>query len=445
MTSHLTPSSDFITLGVSLGLGLLVGLQRERSRSLLAGIRTFPLVTLLGTLSAILAEPLGSWFPAAGLLAVLGLIVVGNLPHMRQEESGGITTEAALLLMFAVGAQLVHGPMELGIAVAAVAAILLHVKDSLHAFVARLGDKDLRAIMQFVLIAMVILPILPDRTFGPFDVLNPRNIWLVVVLVVGMSLAGYVAFRLFGARAGAILGGVLGGLVSSTATTASYSRRVRESPDHAGPAALVIVLATAVVYGRVIAEIAAVAPRSLWQIAPPVLIMGAVAVLSALLFLWKSRRDENHIPEPGNPSQIRSALFFAGMYSVVLLAIAAAKKYLGDAGLYAVAGLSGLTDMDAITLSTARMADRGEISPVLAGKLIIVAAMANLVFKAGIAASLGGARLFRTVALLFGIQIAAGAGLLIFAPTFAPDHAGQTAGSPVDAGGDPATSPDRSE
>ncbi|MCC6677553.1 MAG: MgtC/SapB family protein [Phycisphaerales bacterium] len=436
--------SDFTTLGISLGLGLLVGLQRERSKSLLAGIRTFPLVTLLGTLSAMLAEPLGIWFPAAALIGVMGLAVVGNLPRPATEPPAGITTEAALLLMFAVGAQLVHGPIEIGITVAAVAALLLHIKAPLHAFVARLGDKDLRAIMQFVLIAMVILPILPDRSFGPFNVFNPRNIWLVVVLVVGMSLAGYVAFRLFGARAGAILGGVLGGLVSSTATTASYSRRVKDAPEHAGPAALVIVLATAVVYGRIIAEIAAVAPSTLWQIAPPILVMGGVAVVSALAFLWKSRRTSNHLPEPGNPSQLRSALYFAGLYSLVLLAVAAARTYLGHTGLYAVAGLSGLTDMDAITLSTARMADRGELNPILAGKLIIVAAMANLIFKAGIAATLGGARLFRTVAVLFALQIATAAGLLLFAPRFtAPPAAAQQQQSPDQA--PTPTAPGRSE
>lgn len=435
--------SDFTILGVSLGLGLLVGLQRERSKSLLAGIRTFPLVTLLGTLSAMLAEPLGGWFPAAALLAVIGAIIAGNLPRSGEEPSG-ITTEAALLLMFAVGAQLVVGPITVGITIAAATAILLHVKATLHNFVDRLGDRDVRAIMQFVLIAMVILPILPDREFGPFDVFNPRNIWLVVVLVVGMSLAGYVAFRLFGTRAGAVLGGVLGGLVSSTATTASYSRRAKDSPDHAAPAALVIVLASAVVYGRVIAEIAAVAPSTLWQIAPPVLVMGGVAVASALAFLWKSQGRNSHLPEPGNPSQLRTAIYFAILYSIVLLAVAAAKHYFGNAGLYVVAGLSGLTDMDAITLSTARMASGGEIDPVFAGKLILIASMANLLFKAGIAGALGGLRLFRTVAALFAIQLATGITLLFVAPNLTPGPAA-TAAPPSPPPAAASTAPDRSE
>lgn len=436
-------TSDLTVLGVSLGLGLLVGLQRERSKSLLAGIRTFPLITLLGTVSAMLAEPLGPWFPAAALLAVIGAIIAGNLPRAGDDSPGGITTEAALLLMFAVGAQLAIGPIEIGIIIAAVTAILLHAKATLHGFVARLGDKDLRAIMQFVLIAMVILPILPDKSYGPLDVLNPRNIWLVVVLVVGMSLGGYVAFRLFGARAGAVLGGILGGLVSSTATTASYSRRVKDSPDHARPAALVIVLATAVVYARVIAEIAAVAPGTLWRIAPPVLSMGAVAVISALIFYWRSQKTDDHLPEPSNPSQLRSALYFAGLYSVVLIAVAAARQYLGPTALYVVAGLSGLTDMDAITLSSARMADRGEIDPVMAGKLILVAAMANLLFKSGIAWILGGARLFKLVAILFAFQFAAGAALLTVAPAVPAMAASGAASGP--GGPSPTTDPGRSE
>lgn len=414
MSTH----SPFMSLAISLGLGLLVGLQRERSLSNLAGIRTFPLVTILGTLSAMLVEPLGGggWFPAAGFLAVLGAILVGNRVRPAGDTPSGITTEVALLVMYAVGVQTAFGPISVAVAVTGAVTILLHAKDTLHNFVHSLGDKDVRAIMQFALIALVILPVLPDESFGPYGVLNPRNVWLVVVLVVGMSLAGYVAYRLLGARGGAIVGGLLGGLVSSTATTVSYSKRAAESPAYVWPATLVIVLATAVVYGRVLAEISAVAPQLIWRIAPPILAMAGVAVVSALAALWLARGKDAEVPPAKNPSQLRAALFFAGMYSVVLIAVAAAKQHFGNAGLYVVAAISGLTDMDAITLSTARMANQGEVAPTFAGKVIIVAAMANLIFKAGITASLGGLRLFKVVALFFSFQIAAGIVLLMIAP-----------------------------
>jgi len=225
-------TSAFQTLAISLGLGLLVGTQRERVEAPLAGVRTFALITLLGTLSGMLASALGGWVVVAGVIGVAITVAMGNALFLREGRADtGITTEIAILLMYAVGAYLVFGHRSVAVVIGGGVAVLLHAKPIMHGFVKRLGETDMHMMMQFVLISLVILPVLPDRFYGPYDVLNPREIWWMVVLVVAISLAGYVTLKLYGERAGHILAGLIGGLVSSTATTVSFARRVSCSGD----------------------------------------------------------------------------------------------------------------------------------------------------------------------------------------------------------------------
>ena len=271
----------FQQLGISLLLGLLVGLQREHAASGIAGMRTFPLITVLGTLSTLLATQMGDgWIVAAAMFGVVAVTVVGHWIQPRNNGGGketgtiyrngpqdvshkpeqpafptasqhpGITTDVAMLLMFAVGAFLAVGPMSVAVAVGGGVAVLLQFKPELHKIAQKLGDEDLRAVMQFVLITCIILPVLPNVSYGPdsfprffhlrhpmpqLDVLNPREIWLMVVLIVGLSLGGYISYKYFGRNAGILLGGVLGGAISSTATTVSYARGTRNDPIRQEP------------------------------------------------------------------------------------------------------------------------------------------------------------------------------------------------------------------
>jgi uncharacterized membrane protein (DUF4010 family) len=226
----------FQQLGIALGLGLLVGLQRESVASRLAGLRTFSLVTLFGSICALLATMFGGWVIAAGLIGLAGLILAGKYSDAQAgTPDPGLTTEVAILLMFGVGAYLIVGHRTVAIAIGGGAAVLLHFKGQLHGAVERLSDKDIRAIMQFALISLVILPVLPNQAYGPYAVLNPRNIWWMVVLIVGISLSGYIVYKFFGEKVGLLIGGVLGGLISSTATTVSYSRRTAHDPDSVTP------------------------------------------------------------------------------------------------------------------------------------------------------------------------------------------------------------------
>lgn len=397
-------------LGVALGLGLLVGLQRQRTEARLAGFRTFPLVTVFGCFCALLAEEFGGWIVGFGVVGLAAIIVVGNLEEIRTGRAEpGMTTEAALLLMFAVGAYLIHGSTAVGIAVGGGVAVLLHLKPQLHEWATRIGDADFKAVMQFVLISLVIQPILPNQFFGPFAVLNPYRIWLMVVLISGISLSGYVIYRVFGQRVGLLASGILGGLISSTATTVSYARRSREVPAMAGMAAFVIMVATTVLYFRILVIIGSTAPGFLpkagWPLTVMFVAMGLIAWAA-----WRSDHDTNvPLPEQSNPTEMKTALVFAAIYAVVLVAVAAAREYLGERGLYVVGALSGLTDMDAIALSISQMVTSGRIEARMGWRIIVVASLSNLAFKAAIVGALGPGKLLRKISGLFGAGFVVGA------------------------------------
>ncbi len=406
----------FQNLGISLVLGLLVGLQREQSGDARPGVRTFPLITILGTVSAILAAKYGGWVMLGSILGVVTVLAFQRIVQLRTENPDpGVTTEFAVLVMFCVGALTMVVPIAVPIAVGGGVAILLQFKPEMHQFAQTLGN-DLKAVMQFVLITCIILPVLPNETYGPYDVFNPWKTWLTVVLIVGMSLGGYIVYKFLGRDAGIMLGGILGGAISSTATTVSYSRQARGKPELTHVSAIVVMIASTVVFVRILVEIAIVSPRFLSASAIPIILLMLTTAVPAVLMWFRVRTEPSQMPEQENPTQMKSALVFAGMYAVVLVALAAAKAHLGTNALYVVSAISGLTDMDAITISTANMANRDPAILAEGWRLILVASMTNLVFKAGMVGILGGKRLFLEVALLFTIPMVGGILLLLFMP-----------------------------
>jgi uncharacterized membrane protein (DUF4010 family) len=270
--------------------------------------------------------------------------------------------------------------------------------------------------MQFVVITLVILPVLPNRNFGPYQVLNPFHIWVMVALIVGISLAGYLIYKFWGHKAGTLAGGILGGLISSTATTASYSRRVRETPALRGVAVLVITIASTVVFGRVLLIIGLRGPKFLPVAVAPLGTMLGVLILLSLICWFVTGKHTTRLDEPKNPAELMPAILFAAAYALILLAVAAAREHLGDRGLYTVAALSGLTDMDAITLSVTELVSDGKLSPVVGWRAILIASLSNIVFKSGIAAFLGGSGLFFRVASIFAVAMAAGVALIVLWP-----------------------------
>lgn len=406
-----------VHLLLALGLGLLIGLQREWSKSELAGVRTFPLISVFGTLTGILAERAGVWTVAAALLAIAALLIIGNLAGIRAGSADpGLTTEAAVLVMFAVGVAISQGLIGPAIVVTGAVAVLLQWKSQLHGFVARIEEAELRAVSRLVLIGLVILPALPNQDFGPYGVLNPFEIWLMVVLIVGISLAAYVAYRLFGARGGVLATGLLGGLISSTATTLTYSQKAREESISTAMSGAVIVLSSASVFGRVLVEVSVVAPGALPEVALPLLAMTGVFAVLAWMALARCGREPLPERDRQPPSTLGSAILFGLLYAVVLLAVAMARRHFGQGGLYTVAAASGLTDVDAITLSTSQLIRSGTLAADTGWRVILIGALSNIGFKAGIVFAVSGGPLFRWLLPYFAVAWAAGALLVALWP-----------------------------
>jgi uncharacterized membrane protein (DUF4010 family) len=407
----------YLRPGLALAIGLLVGLQRERVKEGPAGIRTFALIALGGFFTGYLGLRYGGLSILGGLLFLAAILSVGNVIDSRKhpEHGSGATTEIAALLVFLLGIYLADPANEPAPAVifTGVIALLLQYKRPLHQFVRGLGPEDVQAIMQFILITLVVLPVLPNRTFGPYDVFNPHQAWLMIVLIVGIGLAGYLAQRIVGSRAGTLTSGILGGLVSSTATSVSASRFARENADRVTAAALIVLLSSSVSVARILVEMAVVNGRNLLQTGPPVALF--LLVFVALTFLLYRRRSAEVLrPDPpANPAGLKPALLFGFLYVVILIAVAAAKEHAGTAGLYGIAVLSGLTDVDAITLSTAGLVDAGKLDPATGWRTILIAAMANLAFKSATVAVIGGKLLFLRILPVLAAVFATGLVLLV--------------------------------
>jgi uncharacterized membrane protein (DUF4010 family) len=412
----------FLGFLIALAAGALIGLERQQSMTLdrklrIGGVRTFPLIALTGALSALAAHTMGVW-PIFGALLVVGMfLAVSYYEEWTREAAPGITTEVAALITFLLGvlALLPDLPLATGqrylliVASAGVVMALLSFKEPLHQAVARVSDDDIYATAKFVILALVVLPLLPNRTFGPLEVLNPFEIGVMIVLIAGISFLGYIATRIAGDRKGLAVTGVLGGLVSSTAVTVSVAMRVREAPKTATLAALAILTASATMFARILVVVGIVDPPLVPALLWPMGMMTAVGYATALALYLRSGRD---LPEAEpvahrNPFELNSALKFGLFFMVVIFVSKAAQTFLGDRGLYASSVLSGTTDVDAITLSVTRFHREG-LAASTAAAAITLAAVTNTVVKVGIAAWMGGRELAMPLIVGLGAALAAG-------------------------------------
>lgn len=409
----------------SLGLGLLMGIERERRGDTRAGLRTFALVGVLGCMMAQLATELHSaWVMAAGLLGLAIMDIASMLKHPPTGREPGTTTGVALLLCFGLGAMVWLGHSEVAIMIAIAATALLYFKRELHGLSSHLTPTDWHSVLQFAALSLVVLPILPDHDYGPYGALNPHQIWWMVVLISGMSLAGYAALRWVGVSHGAVLVGLFGGMVSSTATTMVFARHARRDQNLRRMAALVIVLANLVLFVRLGLLCALVSPGLLNAVAP-VFVGGLLAGVIPLAWLWRSTRRMQRsgsavlpgqtealpMPQVKNPTEIGVALSFGLLFAGILLLSAWLQDIAGNRGLYLVALASGLTDVDAITLSTLRLFDEGKLQIWPAVAAITLAVVANLAVKIGLVLGIGGAPLARSALpgmLAIGLGMALG-------------------------------------
>ena len=409
-----------LRFSAALGLGLLLGLERERKREaelLFGGIRTFALIALLGAVGAFMERELDQgWLLLTTFIALSALVIVSYATTAARGELG-ITTEVTALLAFIVGA--LCGWEKVGVAsvTTVVCLLLLTLKDFLHRLARRVELADVEATLQFAVISVIILPLLPNQNFGPppIDVINPYKIWLMVVLIAGLNFLGYLLVKVLGSEHGLVLTGILGGLVSSTAVTLSFSQRSRQEPSLSSAFVLAILVAWTIMFVRVFIMVGVVNRELARNLA---LALGCMAAAGLLIsfFLWQrsKARETGTVSAGANPFELSEAIKFGFLFGFVTVVAKAAETYFGATGLYLAGALAGLTDVDAISLSMANLATTNPESLLIAARTIVIAVVANTLVKAGMAAFMGAPALRRTVLLAtILLLIAAGGGIFV--------------------------------
>ncbi|MAL95005.1 MAG: hypothetical protein CME40_08005 [Haliea sp.] len=393
MESGLPLPEPILEIAVALAIGLLVGSERGWHRrnhsegSRVAGIRTFTVLALLGALVTTAGQywrdDLAIGIAAVGFLPAGLLLVAGYQRAAEPPRRLSITTEVAAMLVYWLGVIAVAGEPLIAAASAVVLALLLHLKDTLHRWLRILDQRELLGTLQFLLLSVVMLPLLPDRDFGPWDALNPREVWWMVVLIAGLSLLGYFAMRAAGPRWGLLATALAGGIASSTAVTLSLSRLHRELGNPAMTAAGVL-LASSTMYLRMLVVIGVLNPALAWD-SLPLLAIGLGVLLLAALWHWRQgagdARQAGERIAVRNPFELAPALQFGALLVIVMLASEALLAAFGQTGLYLLSVFTGVADVDAIVLSLAPRAgeDLGSQEVILC---MVLAAATNTVMKA---------------------------------------------------------------
>lgn len=423
--------SDFLNIepwwrfAVALLNGALIGLEREfiqqrRDNPDFAGIRTFSLVSLLGAVTGFLAAEFGI---GPLLVALGGLILLGVSSYIGDfittGQIGGITTEVSVLLAYVLGVLVMTDWAQVAVALAVIVSLLLALKDPLHGIARRMSTQDLRTTLEFALVAAVVLPILPNETIDPWGVVNPSQIWLLVVFVSGIGFGGYVLMKIVGTERGISITGVLGGIVSSTATTLSLSTQSKLNPALSRQFAQAIVLASTVMIPRVAIILIVVNAALLPIIALPFAAMLLTGIITVLFLRSGARHvDGADDVDVENPLKISTAVVFGLVFAVVLVIVTLAQEYLGNAGVYIAAMLTGLTGVDPITLSVGRLADQGALAAIVAASAIVIATVMNTAAKVGIVMMVGSSELRRQIIWSLGAVVLVGAaavGVLLLA------------------------------
>jgi uncharacterized membrane protein (DUF4010 family) len=404
----------FVSLGIALAIGLLIGLERGwETRALpegarVAGLRTFGIIGLAGGGAGLIALRFGEWF--LGLVFVALAIIIAAM-YMRRSTAShdiGATTAFAALLAFALGTMVPIGYPLPAAAAAVVATLLLAFKPTLHTWVEKLEQRELRATLQLLLISVVLLPVLPNETFGPLDVFNPYEVWLMVVIITGISYLGYFAIKVGGAAYGAVATGMLGGIAASTAVTLSLARLSRPQRGLENALAAGILAAGGTMYPRVLIIAGVLKPPLIAALLPPLGVMAAATYLASGI-AWRRAKKAAPLADLSvqNPFQLTMAIRFGLFLAAILFLSRLLAAHFGDQGIMALAAVSGLADVDAITLTLARMAE-DSVTHAVTALGIVVAVAVNGIVKGAIAWAVGGRALGWRIVAGLGLPIAAG-------------------------------------
>lgn len=401
----------------SVGIGFLIGLERERQEGKIAGVRTFTLIALLGALGGFIGTQLDmSYVPWILSIPISASLVLAQYRSAATEPD--TTTVMAALITYVLGYMLWFAHSLLPAALAISVTAVLYFREELRGLPRKLTRQDILSFFQFAAIAFILLPILPNQTFGPYDVFNPYQVGWLVMLISGISLAGYVALRMLGGKPGLVAVGLLGGVVSTTATTLVYARHSKKISHFANGAATIILLSHLVLFVR-IALVVAVVEASVLPVMLPWIIGGLGAGLICLLMLlqWNNKMGVQQFPElqVSNPTELKTALGFALGFSTILLLSAWMNDIFNHTGTYIVAFFSGLTDVDAITIANLKLYALDTINISVTAKAIVIACVANLVVKLAIVLVFGDRQLFVPVMIGFGLVLVGIVSGLIYA------------------------------
>lgn len=395
-------------LGIAILIGTLIGLEREHSRTpgakSFAGIRTFPIIAMYGFISALLASYINITFY---FVFVVSIMILVGLSYYNTSRGGriGITTELSALMVFVLGSMIYWNFILIAAIVAVIMAVFLSLKIQLHQFVESVTGEDIFAVLKLSIVTIIILPLLPERSFGPNNVINLRLIWMMVIFIALISFLGYVLTKYVGYKKGISVTSIFGGLVSSTALTFSFAKKSKENDSLSTNFGVGILIATTMVFPKVLLEIAVVNGELAKAAVIPIVIFMIVGLVLSLI-MWKRI---NAVELTGinlkNPFELKSALYFGLIFGAILLFSKLAQSNFGDRGSYIVSFISGLTNIDAITLTMAQLSAKNTISSVVALNSIIIALFANLLFKGIIAIILGTKLMARYTTVGFGFFI----------------------------------------
>ncbi len=400
---------------LALALGALIGLEREYARYRkhahdYAGIRTFPLIALFGALSAFLGEILNPWILVVGILLMGVLIIISYFVlSSGTRKFHGATSEVAGFLTFFIGILSYFGEIQLAVVLTVVITVILYSRSVLHQFARHLKKEEIRGTLVFAVIALVILPFLPNKGYGPSELFNPFLTWLMVVFISGISFVGYILMKWFGEK-GIEFTGILGGLASSTAVTSSFAERSKKNEQVYKALALGVILANGVMFVRILLEVFVLNADLFVQLLLPLL---ALVIVTALFsyYIWKRAKHVSEKIELKSPFTLKPALKFAAIFALVLAFVKLAHSYLSSKGVYIVSFLSGFADVDAVTVSLSQLA--GNALPLeTARNGVLIAALANVAMKGGIALFFGERKFSRMVVSFFVLLILLGIGII---------------------------------
>ncbi|HEY7866385.1 MAG TPA: MgtC/SapB family protein [Psychromonas sp.] len=414
-----TDAKEIALLGTALAVGLLIGVERgwklreAKEGERIAGLRTYGLIGLLGGTAGLLFQYMGALVFGLVFMGFTIAVTVSYVLRRLKSDDASITSLVTMLLTFILGSLVALEHINLGASSAVVIVLLLRFKGVLHSWLRKLGRQELHATIQLLLISVVMLPVLPNQGYGPWLVFNPFEAWWMVVLIASISFVGYFSMKISGTEKGVILTALAGGLASSTALTLHFSRLYKKQPAMDSMLAAGILMACATMFPRILLVAGLINPALLPALLTPMAVMSLLTFFFAAL-IWREKETNKATPNLSsliNPLELKSALFFGALLVLVLLLGKAAVHYYGETGVYLLALLSGIADVDPINLTLSKMS-RTDLPVNVAVLGIVIAASTNTLIKAGLAVAVGGRKMFLQVVLPLLITASAGLAVL---------------------------------